>query len=47
MRTLVWQHKLIRDLIGRSLAVLHLYGKDDNFLSKDERSSSCSGHKKN
>jgi hypothetical protein len=45
-RTLMWRHELIGDLISRSLAVLHFYEEDDNFGSKDERSSSHSGHKK-
>jgi hypothetical protein len=45
-RTLMRRHELIGDLIRRSLAILHLYEEDDNFGSKDERSSSHSGHKK-
>ena len=37
---LVWKHEIIGDLIGGSLAVLHLYEKDDDFGSKDGRNDS-------
>jgi hypothetical protein len=46
LRTLVWWHELVRDLIGGSLAVLNLYEKDDDFGSEDERSSSHSRTRK-
>jgi hypothetical protein len=45
-KTLVWWHELIKDLISRLLAILHLYEKDDDFGSKDKRSGSHSEHKK-
>jgi hypothetical protein len=42
----VWQHELFGNLISGSLAILHLYGKDDDFGPKDERSSLRLGHRK-
>jgi hypothetical protein len=46
VRMLVRWHELVMDLISRSLAILHLYGKVDDFGYESERSSSCLGHKK-